>query len=192
MLPLLACSVEHPRAIDQDVTVSDRTLRVSTSRPDITIKELWFNFHCAREATSAEKANHGRTHHRCDGFTVSGEPAEETFTDLSPQQTEPGKFVMDTTRVAFSTACSGHLCMPLKAWFNVQRSGQHERQPVLRERAGSVCTGVGLHQQRVIQSYEWVNTAARFGQNRVATLELFEERLSRPFVIQLNDRPLPE
>jgi hypothetical protein len=82
----------------------------------------------------------------------------------------------------------GILCISVKAWFNEVTTvydSMFYQNTDDRYALVSWCT-------RPPESFPETQYKARFGQNRVATVNEFKEILSRPFLIKLNQRPLRE
>jgi hypothetical protein len=77
------------------------------------------------------------------------------------------------------------LCVSVKAWFG-EVSNQYDAlyYENVKDRYALVayCT----------KAPDWPPVKARFGMNRVASVREFKEALARPFVIALNQRPLPQ
>jgi hypothetical protein len=100
-------------------------------------------------------------------------------------QVGKNQFELPALKIAFSSQeLGGPLYMSLKAWFNeLTNQGDSPYYENVPDRYAllSYCTKEDDDPSKV---------NARMGANRVATVKEFKERLTRPFVIKLNQRPL--
>jgi hypothetical protein len=103
------------------------------------------------------------------------------------KQVGKNRFELPALKIEFSSKeLGGPLYMSIKAWFNeLTNQGDSFYYENLPDRYAllSYCTKEDDDPSKV---------NARMGANRVATVKEFKERLARPFVIKLNQRPLRE
>jgi hypothetical protein len=101
------------------------------------------------------------------------------------KQVGKSQFELPALKIEFSSQeLGGPLYMSLKAWFNeLTNQGDSPYYENVPDRYAllSYCTKEDDDPSKV---------NARLGANRVATVKEFKERLTRPFVIKLNQRPL--
>lgn len=184
---LLAGCTSARQSLIEIIEIDAHVLNFIPTRDDFTIGRAVFTFHCAREATSSEYENEGgRTFKKCCQYWVNNEQPDSPWKYIDLKQVGKNQFQLAPMKVEFSKERSGHLCMSVKVWFNeVTNMSDSMYYENLDDRYSlvSFCTSY--------EDFDWINTRPRFGQNRVSTLEQFKEALTKPFVIKLNQQPLP-
>jgi hypothetical protein len=118
-----------------------------------------------------------------NAIRVNGTPPKSTRLYL--KQVGKNRFELPTLKIVVSSkVLGGPLYISLKAWFN-EITNQYDSPFYVhvpdRYALLSYCTNEKDDPSKV---------NARLGANRVATLKEFQERLGRPFVIRLKQRPL--
>ncbi|MHC4088275.1 MAG: hypothetical protein ACYSU5_24180 [Planctomycetota bacterium] len=182
---LLSSCTSTQEPLLERIEIDAHVLKFIPTRDDFTVGRAVFTFHCAREATYSEYENNvygNRKVEKCCGYKVNDDEPENQLKYVYLKQVAKNQLL----EVEFSKERSGHLCMSVKVWFNeVTNMSDSMYYENLDDRYSlvSFCTSY--------EDFDWINTKPRFGQNRVATLEQFKEALSKPFVIKLNQQPLP-
>ncbi|MHC4098869.1 MAG: hypothetical protein ACYSU3_22780 [Planctomycetota bacterium] len=210
---LLSSCTSTQEPLLERIEIDAHVLKFIPTRDDFTVGRAVFTFHCAREATYSEYENNvygNRKVEKCCGYKVNDDEPENQLKYVYLKQVAKNQFELAPLEVEFSKERSGHLCMSVKVWFNevtnMSDSMYYENLDDMsvkvwfnevtnmsdsmyyenlddRYSLVSFCTSY--------EDFDWINTKPRFGQNRVATLEQFKEALSKPFVIKLNQQPLP-
>ncbi|MHC4314899.1 MAG: hypothetical protein ACYSW3_20825 [Planctomycetota bacterium] len=186
---LLSSCTSTQEPLLERIEIDAHVLKFIPTRDDFTVGRAVFTFHCAREATYSEYENNvygNRKVEKCCGYKVNDDEPENQLKYVYLKQVAKNQFELAPLEVEFSKERSGHLCMSVKVWFNeVTNMSDSMYYENLDDRYSlvSFCTSY--------EDFDWINTKPRFGQNRVSTLEQFKEALSKPFVIKLNQQPLP-
>lgn len=159
------------------VVLPRQTLTFKPTRNDITVGCVIISLY---------QADMGKAL-KLDAIRVNGvRPKSER---LYLKQVGKNQFELPALRIEYSSKeLGGPLYMSLKAWFNEltnqEDSPYYESENVPdRYALLSYCTNENDDPSKV---------NARLGANRARTLKEFNERLARPFVIRLNQRPLRE
>jgi hypothetical protein len=151
-----------------------RTLIFKPTRDDITVGCVIFSLY---------QLNLDAVH--LEAIRINGVKPEAPVLYL--KQVGKNQFELPALKIEFSSEeLGGPLYMSLKAWFNEltnQGDSFYYENPPDRYALLSYCTKEDDDPSKV---------NARLGANRAATVKEFKERLTRPFVIKLNQRPLRE
>ena len=159
------------------IKIPGQTLLFQPTREDFTVGQVVFSVFSANPESiqvngSGPDAN----------SVVSDPPQAFIYTYL--EQVSENRFELPAMTIEFGKA--DHVCMSVKAWFSEvpnEHDSQYYQDIDDRYALVSYCTSPPV---------DSALGKARFSQNRVATVGEFKAALSRPFVIELNQRPLPE
>lgn len=165
---------DHPARPKQVITLPRRKLVFKPTRDDITVGAVILSLYRA-----------DLRHLDLKAIRVNGTRPETA--SLYLKQVGRNRFELPALKIEVSgKALGGPLYISLKAWFN-EVTNQYDSPFYVhvpdRYALLSYCTNENDDPSKV---------NARLGANRVATLKEFQERLSRPFVLRLKQRPLRE
>lgn len=159
-------SAAQPEAI----VLEEQILELRTTRDDITVGRAVIAVYCA-EPTA---------------LRIQESVPTSTWTLLALEPAGPHQFRLPVIRVERTSDAAGPVYLSLKAWFaEVSNQDDALYYAHLDDRYAlvSFCSGS--------EDATDGTAKARFRQNRLPTLNALCERLREPFVIRLNDRPLP-
>lgn len=116
-------------------------------------------------------------------------PTSSSWKRIYLKQVARNEFELPDVKVEFTPGRGDEiLCVSVKAWLNEatnQYDGMYYQHLDDRYALLSWCS-------RPPEAFAQTEFKARFGQNRVESLDEFKLALSRPFPIRLNDKPLRE
>jgi hypothetical protein len=114
-------------------------------------------------------------------YRVNGKEVTDSVCGVHLKQVATNQFELPALKIEYSaSAPDAILCMSVKIWFNeVSNFGDSSLYEHTDDRYALLawCSGPGRRH--------------RFDENRVATLDEFRQALSKPFVIRLNNHPIP-
>jgi hypothetical protein len=161
-------AADASRARVSVVEFSRQTLVFAPTRDDMTVSQVVFNVFASDP----------------NALRVNGTRSNSTFSHIDLKPVAKNQFELPSLKIEFDTNAPGALlCLSVKVWFS-EVSNQYD----------------SLFYKNTDDRYAlvaWCSSSpdssparSRFKQNRVATEKEFKEALSKPFVINLNQRAL--
>ena len=173
--PVADTGAPAPEPLREVIELPRQTLIFKPTRDDITVGCVIF---------SLSHSNQGDAPF-LEAIRVNGVQPEAPVLHL--KQVGKNQFELPALKIEFSSKqLGGPLYMTLKVWFN-ELTNQYDSIYY-----GNVPDRYALLSYCTKEDEDPSQLNARLGANRVATVEEFTSRLSQPFVIKLNQRPLRE
>tara|TARA_R110002072_G_scaffold217365_2_gene374989 strand:+ start:10482 stop:11069 length:588 start_codon:yes stop_codon:yes gene_type:complete len=151
--------------------IDGRTLTFQPTREDFSIESAVFTVHCSQEHE----------------VKLNGAKPGSAWNYIKLERVADNRFALAPTKIALAGDARGIVCLSIKVWFREvgnQYDSLFYRNPDDRYGLVSWCNNP--------QAADWQQAKHRFAQNRVETLAEFQDALNRPFVIELNERPLSD
>lgn len=151
------------------IRLGARILEFAPTRDDMTVGVAVLNLFASSE------------------LRVNGKEAEAQWQSIELEEASKNRFRLPELKIEFVEGDDDYLCMSLKVWFkevvnefdSLYYKDLEDRYALL-----SYCTGhADGEQDRIVN--------VRFSQNRVETLEKFQQGLARPFAIELEQHRIP-
>lgn len=166
---LLAVALAAAAPAQEVAAIDSRVLTFVPSRDDLTVGKAVVSIHAERP----------------EEVRLDGKPLPAAWHLIELERVGPNRFALPPLRLE---APAGELvCLSLKVWFaEVDNRWDGLFYDRLDDRYALVAWSTRT------DGPGWERAKARFAQNRVDTLDQLQERLSRPFPIALNRRPLSD
>ena len=151
--------------------IEGRTLTFQPTRKDFSIESAVLTVHCSQQHE----------------LTLNGAKPGSTWNYIQLKRVADNRFALAPVKLELSNGARGIVCLSIKVWFREvgnQYDSLFYRNPDDRYGLVAWCSNP--------QAEDWQQAKHRFAQNRVETLAEFQDVLTRPFVIKLNERPLSD
>jgi hypothetical protein len=150
------------------IELARQTLVFAPTRDDMTVSQVVFNVFASDP----------------NALRVNGARSNSTFSYIDLKPVAKNQFELPSLKIEFDTNAPGALlCLSVKVWFS-EVSNQYDslfyKNTDDRYALVTWCSS----------SPDSSSARSRFRQNRLAKEKEFKEALSKPFIINLNQRPL--
>lgn len=151
------------------IAIASRTLTFVPTRDDISVGVAILSVYCGDPAR----------------VRIDGRAPEAAWTTIELARVERDRFALPTLQVVHPPDVL--VCLSIKVWF-AEVGNQHDA--LLYEDLDDRYALVSFATRT--DGPDWERARPRFTQNRAPTLAAFDDALSRPLPIRLNQRPLSE